>query len=192
MNDNKQRGSNSATKFRILGFNANSIGKKIKRQKVFHFLAKKNPDFIVVSDTRISKEIENEVKEEWSGRCIFNSFSSNSRGVAIFIKKDNTANIKDTFKDASGNILAILIEYESKNILLEGLYGPNEDCPNFYSGEAFEKIEVWNPDFSIFVGDFNVTLNPQKDNKNYLGIHKLEMQLKIKWMNIISLIFLGN
>ena len=180
MNDNNQRGSNSATKFRILGFNANSIGKKIKRQKVFHFLAKKNPDFIVVSDTRISKEIENEVKEEWSGRCIFNSFSSNSRGVAIFIRKDNTAVIKDTFNDANGNILGILMEYEAKNILLEGLYGPNEDCPNFYSEKAFEKIEVWEPDFSIFVGDFNVTLNPQKDNKNYLGDNNPQARNAIK------------
>ena len=79
-----------------------------------HFLEKKNPDFIIVTDTRICKEIEDSINEEWSGHCLFNSFSSNARGVAIFIKRGNTANIKDEFKDNFGNILAILIEYEGE------------------------------------------------------------------------------
>ena len=130
-------------------------------------MEKKNPDFIIVTDTRICKEIEDSINEEWSGHCLFNSFSSNARGVAIFIKRGNTANIKDEFKDNFGNILAILIEYEGKNILLEGIYGPNYDSPAFYSDIAFKKLEDWEPDHSIFVGDFNVTLEQDKDNKNY-------------------------
>ena len=78
---------NSATNFKILSFNANSIGKNPKRQEVFHHLKKRNPDFILACDTRICKGIENVVIDEWGGRCIFNSFSSQARGVAIFLKK---------------------------------------------------------------------------------------------------------
>ena len=141
MNDSSKGGGNSASKFRILGFNCNSIGKNPKRQKVLHFLSKKNPDFLVVTDTRISKEIENTVNAEWEGCCIFNSFSSNSRGVAIFIKKNNIAVVKDTFKDNQGNILGILLEYEGKKILLEGIYGPNDDSPTFFSEQVFKKID---------------------------------------------------
>ena len=114
--DIRRGGANSATKFKILAFNANSIGKNPKRRNVFHHIKKKNPDFIFVCDTRICKSIENIIKEEWGGQCIFNSFSSQARGVAIFLKKDNPAKIIDKFCDAEGNILVIGIIYEEKKI----------------------------------------------------------------------------
>ena len=123
---------------------------------MFHFLKKKNPDFVIVADTRICKSIENVVREEWGGTCIFNSFSSQARGVAIFMKKDSTANVIDKFSDTEGNILGILILFQGKKILLEGLYGPNSDSPDFYSNIALKKIAEWKPDYSIFAGDFNV------------------------------------
>ena len=75
------------------------------------------------------------------GKCFFSSFSSQARGVAIFLKKGNTATIIDTHSDKDGNIVAILVSYQSKTILMECVYGPNEDSPNFYSESAFEKLE---------------------------------------------------
>ena len=120
-----------------------------------------------MTDSRICKSIEQTIKEEWEGKCIFNSFSSQSRGVAIFLKKDNLAKILDTCQDQNGNILGLLLELEGKRILLEGVYGPNNDSPSFYENEVFEKIEGWEPSFSIFVGDWNVALDPNIDTKNY-------------------------
>ena len=125
--DRTKGGGSSASSFKILSFNANSIGKNPKRQTVFHHLKKKNPDIIIACDTRICKSIENTVREEWGGNCIFNSFSSQARGVAIFIKKNFPVTIIDKFSDSNGNILAVLITYEDKKILLEGLYGPNRE-----------------------------------------------------------------
>ena len=87
----------------------------------------------------------------------------------MFLKKGNLAKIIDKSCDTEGNLLAILMEYENRKILLEGIYGPNEDCPQFYENEAFKHIENWQPDYSIFLGDFNVTINPNLDNKNYVG-----------------------
>ena len=154
-----------------MAFNANSIGKNPKRQKVFHHLKKRNPDFIFACDTRICKSIENVVREEWGGHCIFNSFSSQARGVAIFIKRGNPATIIDKFSDSEGNIIAIAIMYEGRKILLECLYGPNQDTPEFYNDMVFKKITEWNPDFSIFAGDFNVVLEPSMDTKNYQNVN---------------------
>ena len=138
-----------------------------------------------MADTKFCKSIENSVREEWAGTCIFNSFSSQARGVAIFIKKDCTANVIDKFFDTEGNILAILILFQGKKILLEGLYGPNTDSPNFYSEVAFKKIAEWQPDYSIFAGDFNVVLDPKIDTKNYLHVNNpLAMQeLKTQMQN---------
>ena len=111
------------------------------------------------------------IREEWDGHCIFNSFSSQARGVAIFMKKNNPAKILDKFCDINGNILAISMIYEGKKILLEVLYGPNQDIPSFYSDQVFKKILDWKPDFSIFAGDFNLVLDPNKDTKNYQHIN---------------------
>ena len=111
------------------------------------------------------------VREVWGGHCIFNSFSSQARGVAIFIKKDNPAKIIDKYCDSDGNIIAVAIIYEEKNILLECLYGPNNDTPEFYNDLVFKKIVDWNPDFSIFAGDFNVVLDPSIDTKNYQHVN---------------------
>ena len=67
--------------------------------------------------------------------------------------------------------------YEDKKIPLEILYGSNQDSPSFYSDLAFKKFQDWNPDFSIFAGDFNVVLDPQLDTKNYQHINNpLAMQ----------------
>ena len=107
------------------------------------------------------------VSDEWGGRCVFNSFSSQARGVAIFLKKNNPARIIDSYRDNDGNLLAISLIYEEKKILLEVLYGPNQDSPGFYSETVFKQIQAWNPDFSIFSGDFNVVLDPALDTKNY-------------------------
>ena len=80
-------GDCSASKLRVIAFNANSIGKQPKRRQVLCFLERKKPDLVVVVDTCFSKDIENSVKAEWGGQVLFSSFTSQSRGVAVFIKK---------------------------------------------------------------------------------------------------------
>ena len=167
MDNDINRGGCSASKLKIISFNANSIGKHPKRRQVLCFLKKKNPDLLLIVDTRFSKDIENSVKTEWGGQVLFSSFSSQSRGVAIFIRKNLPIKILDKFNDGEGNLLCLLIEYEGKKIILEGLYGPNLDCPNFFKNEVFQRIDDWNPHHSIFVGDWNLVLNQNNDTLNY-------------------------
>ena len=144
-----------------------------------------------MSDTRICKSIENIVSDEWGGKCFFNSFTSQARGVAIFLKKNNPAKLVNSFCDVDGNVLAILMVYEDKKILLEVLYGPNQDTPSFYSETAFRQIQAWNPDFSIFAGDFNVVIDPVLDTKNYQQINNpLAMQAlkdQIQQYNLVDI-----
>jgi exonuclease III len=56
--------------------------------QVLHFLKKKRPDILIIADTRLAKEIENNVKAEWGGHAFFSSFDSQSRGVATFMQKN--------------------------------------------------------------------------------------------------------
>ena len=191
MANNSVKGDVSASKLKLVAFNANSIGKNPKRRQVLHFLKKKNPDLLVVVDTRFSKEVENTVKVEWGSQVLFSSFSSQSRGVAIFIKKDLPLKILDKFGDKNGNLLSILVEYENKRILLEGIYGPNGDSPTFYENEVFEKIVSWNPHHSIFVGDWNLVLDQNLDTINYQTTNnplaRLELLKKMSEHNLIDI-----
>ena len=52
---------------------------------------------IITIDTRFSKDIENLVKTEWDGNVLFSSFDSQSRGVAIFVKRNLPLKILDQF-----------------------------------------------------------------------------------------------
>ena len=98
--------------------------------------------------------------------CFFSSFDSQSRGVAIFIRKNLPIKVLDQFSDHECNLLAILIEFESKVILLEGIYEPNSDCPEFYDTEVLKKILEWNPHHAIFTGDWNLILDKSRIYQN--------------------------
>ena len=104
-----------------------------------------------MADTRLAKEIENIVKTEWGGPALFSSFDSQSRGVAIFFKQDLPFKMLDSFNDNQGNVLSVLIELEGKKILVQGVYGPNRDDPNFYSEECFKKLIEWKPNFAVII-----------------------------------------
>ena len=155
-----------------------------------HFLRKKNSDILILVDTRLSKDIENQVKAEWGGHAFFSSFSSQARGIAIFIKKDLPIKILDNFADPAGNISAILVEIENKKILIEGIYGPNTDCPNFYSEEAFKRIQDWDPNFALYAGDWNIVLDPEIDTKGYQHVNnpraRQELLNKINELDLID------
>ena len=170
MTDQGKGGVSSASNLRIICFNSNSIGKLPKRTKVFHFLKKHFPDILIVCDTRIAKNIENTVKEEWGGPAFFSGFDAQSRGVAIFIKKDLPIKVLDKFSDHEGNLLGILIEYESKILLIEGIYGPNKDSPDFFENNVFSKINDWNPHHAIFAGDWNLIMDRNLDTLNYQSV----------------------
>ena len=87
----------SASKLRIVGFNARSIGKNPKRANVLSFLKQKDPDLLVISETKIDKAIETSIRDEWDGEVFFSSLSGHARVVAIFKKKEFTSkSIKTT------------------------------------------------------------------------------------------------
>ena len=71
-------------------------------------------------------------------------------------------------KDNAGNLLQIFMDFNDKKILLSGLYGPNLDSPQFYEEQVFSAIDLFLPEYSIFVGDWNLVLDQIKDTQNYL------------------------
>jgi exonuclease III len=162
----------SASSLKIRSYNANSVGKNPKRQQVFKFLKEKRHDITIIVDTRFDKSKENLIKNEWGGDAIFSSKDSQSRGAAIFFRKGLPVKIIEKFADQNGNMVATKVEVYEKTILLTGLYGPNNDDPNFYDQECFTLMDEVQADFSIYCGDRTLGLDQDRDTYNYLHSHK--------------------
>ena len=133
----------SASKLRILAFNPNSIGKNPKRVEVFEILKKKQPDIILLANTRIRQDIEPMVQKEWGGKAFFASYSSQARGVAILFNKNLAVEIKEDtiLRDTEGNFLALNFSFENLIVTVACVYGPNQDNPDFYKNIVFPGIK---------------------------------------------------
>ena len=157
-------------KIKICSMNCQGLGDNRKRRDVLNFLRKSNYSILCLQDTHFSKETENLIANEWGYKAYFSSFNSRSRGVAIFFQNNFEFKILNSFHDNSGNVLILNIELEKLTFLLVCLYGPNKDEPVFYQ-DLLTKILKYSTSNIVIVGDWNVTLNPELDCKNYKNIN---------------------
>ena len=125
-----------------------------------------------------TKNDETAIINQWGGKCIFNSFSSNQRGAAILLSNNFEYNILNTKKDDCGNLLGVDIENEGKKITLINIYGPNNDTPLFYN-KVSETIEYFNNQSIILTGDYNLVQNQRLDTYNYVGINNPKEKDKV-------------
>jgi hypothetical protein len=145
--------------------------KKNQKIKNVERMEEKHTDIILISDTRIAKEIKPIVKAEWGGRVNFSSFPSPARGVAIFFNKELAIEIIEDsiYNDKSGNCNSLNMKYENFVINLSCVYGPNEENPLFFKNVILKEIELRQEtsDFSILGGDLNLFMSQEMDTFGY-------------------------
>ena len=158
--------TDSLSKISIYSSNVNGFGDKHKRTGYFLHIKKFNPDIVLLSDTRLNLDKENQLRNEIEYNCYFNSYASNSRGVAILIKKNLPIKTTPIYNDDEGNILTVLCEVDSKCFTVSAIYGPNDDKPEFFD-DLFSMLLTQVTPNAITGGDMNVTLDFQIDNYAY-------------------------
>ena len=67
-------------------FNCRGLQDRFKRKKVFTFLHQRNDDIILLQETHSAKDNELIWASEWGGQIVYNSYTSQARGVAILVK----------------------------------------------------------------------------------------------------------
>ena len=72
---------------KLVSLNVKGISNFHKRKTIYTWCRKKNADFSFLQETHSKKELETQWKNEWGAEIIMSHASSNSRGVAILIKK---------------------------------------------------------------------------------------------------------
>ena len=115
----------------IISFNCQGLGSYEKRKDVFGYIRNLGSNIFCLQDTHFTPELKLMIRNEWGFDAYFNSYTSNSRGVAILFQNNFDYKVLDTFKDNSGNLLILKIKIDDIIITLANIYGPNTDSPDF-------------------------------------------------------------
>lgn len=176
---------------KIISVNCQGLNDHKKRKDIFQYYRQQHCSILCLIDTHFTMEMEQEIRNEWGYEARFNSFTSNSRGVAILFNNNFEYQIHEQpISDNTGNLLALSISLENKKISLICIYGPNDDSPDFYQklGDTITKL---NNEEIIIVGDFNLVLDTTKDYFNYLHVNNpkareavLEQMLSLNLVDI--------
>lgn len=164
---------------RILTVNCQGLGDIKKRRNVFKLLKNKNDHIYFLQDTHFLEKDENFIQTQWGCKAFFNSFKSNSRGVAILFNNNFEFKINKICKDSSGNLLILDIIVQEINILLINIYGPNLDTPDFYSNLSLKLEELHDDQHIILGGDFNLIMNMELDSKNYKNLNNKKARQEV-------------
>ena len=112
-----------------------------KHLNVLNFYQNKNYSIICLQDTHFIPEIDLMLKPQGDFKCVFNSYRSNDRGVAILLNNNFEYEIHN--KKGGWNFLALDIIIVDNRTTTINIYGSNRDDPEFFNmfWEAFTKFD---------------------------------------------------
>lgn len=148
--------------FKIITLNVNGIRLPSKRRALFTSLRKTKADFILLQETHSTHNDEVVWRAEWGGEIIFSHGRSNSKGVAILIKRSISLDITHLYLDTDGRYIIMQMPWGDEPITLINVYAPTS---NDHSGQSallnnlytvLNNMEVHN---IIIGGDFNTQLD---------------------------------
>ena len=102
------------------------------------------------------------------GTILYSHGTSNSKGVAVLIKKKAPVKIGKVNRDEFGRTVMCEITFKKYHFNLVALYAPNRDDPEFFV-QVFTKLTEFEKttgiNEKIIVGDFNLVMDIEKDEQ---------------------------
>ncbi|KAK6173986.1 hypothetical protein SNE40_017347 [Patella caerulea] len=164
---------------KILSMNCRGLGDKQKRRDVFQYLKQKHTNIICLQDVHFNDKKEPIIEAEWRFKTLICGYTTAARGVTILFNNNFEYKLNKICKDTiSGNFIIIDIEVSQKRFILANIYGPNEDNPKFYQNIQ-SKLQNFQCENMIICGDWNLTLNPEKDTFNYKHVNNPKARLQV-------------
>ena len=143
-------------------FNVNGLGECNKRREVLNWIADKKDDIILLQETHSTPDCEQNWKNIWSGRILFNHGTSNSLGTAFLVANRNIqVNLHKII--VPGRLAILEFAHEGLDYCIANIYASNQD-----ETSCVEKIleEIYGrdkDDFILMAGDWNTVLDNIKD-----------------------------
>ena len=162
-------------KFDLLSLNTKGIRGYTKRQKIFTYVDKQNPDIIFLQETHSTKEIEAIWKKQGKGDMFFSHGSNNSKGVLTLIKNDLDFQLVSKSIDDGGRYIILKAIVQETLFLLVNIYAPDkekEQVPFFENLKKLIKSMLDNDNeipHILIGGDHNAHLNQKLDSDNELA-----------------------
>ena len=117
---------------KVSSANVQGIRDKLKRVDVLSYLLV-DSNILCLQDTHLTPSDVNSLLSQFPDHEILVSGSkTNSRGVAIFLKKNFEYKIKYLNIDQSGNLILLDLQLGEISLRLLNVYAPNIDNPNFF------------------------------------------------------------
>lgn len=155
--------------------NVKGVSNFQKRRAIFTW-CRKRADISFLQETHSTATAENQWKNGWGAELITCHGSSNSRGVAILIKKGVDCTIHKQILDPLGRYIVLKAEIKDKMYVLINVCAPNKD-KDIVTFVNKLLITVQNEDLDsenniVIGGDFNCPLNPTIDKKGGILIER--------------------
>ena len=126
-------------------------------------------DVLVFSETLLSPVID-------SDSLLLPNFSPPFRcdrtdrvggGVAVYLKDTLACSLRHDLSIPNLEAIWVQVKHENKTLLIGGFYRPPNSNNNYWSliEESFDRAYSTNIDNIIILGDFNINVNLQQDNK---------------------------
>ena len=121
--------------------NMSTISSVRQKQKIYA-ITKLKTDFIFLSDIRLgSLAHENKITElensllfnPHEGYKLIHNSNKSSRGVGILIKHNLPVLVLAEARDHNSNILALHCSLHDSEFIIASIYGPNKNCPEFFT-----------------------------------------------------------
>ena len=145
-----------------MSLNVRGIANDQKRRAIFD-KHRENADILILVETHSSTKIENLWENEWGGKIYYSNGTTAARGVMVLVRKNLPFTIQNVETEDTGR-LVILDIIGAKEISLAAIYAPNEDSPSFF--ENLEQKLKYRKENRIIIGDFNLTLDVERDRQN--------------------------
>jgi len=155
------------SQLKIITFNGNGLNSPVRRQKALVWGKKHKVDILFLQETHSSPSEESDWLRDWGGDIYMSHWSTNSKGVGIFIAPHINYDLISQFTDTDGRVIILEIAINERKITLCNTYGFNEDNPQFFAN-IIEKLAECNYENLIWGGDHNVVLNLDLDKKGGL------------------------
>lgn len=146
--------------------NVNGLQAKPKRQAIFDRLRKEAYDVTFVQETHCTGSIESIWRAEWGGDIIFSNGLSNSRGVAVLLRRGLDFKIVHSQTDDQGRYIILQIAKDQLTYTLANVYAPTQgqqEAQISFIDALEEDICKLHPQNIIIGGDFNLCSDPTMD-----------------------------
>lgn len=135
---------------------------KIKRTATLAFLKKQRADIIVLVETHVEGRLQLALHRPWIGWTFHSTHTSHARGVSILVAKSLQFEICDIITDLQGKYIFMHVKIYGEPFLLLAFYVPSPFSATIIV-EGLIYMSRYPNVQTIWLGDFNETLNPNLD-----------------------------